>query len=76
MQMSRQQPEIVQIFEVKIVLCHWHMMIREGDGHSNPWTHSVARPTHHHRGDHLWWDHYRSLWLCTQTVTVFQIWMS
>jgi len=35
---------------VKIVLCHWHTMTREDDGHSDAWTHSVARPTHHHRG--------------------------
>jgi len=28
MQMSRQQLEIVQLFEVKIVLCHWHRMTR------------------------------------------------
>jgi len=42
MQMSRQQPEIVQLFEVEIVLCHWLRMTREGDGHSDPWTQGVA----------------------------------
>jgi len=47
MQMNRQQPiKIVQLFVVKIVLCRWHRMTREVDGHSDPCMQSIARPTH------------------------------
>jgi len=32
------------------MLCYRHRMTWEGDGHSDPRTHGVARPTHHHKG--------------------------